>query len=116
MGGLRREPSCHQIVLGRNAEGVGDAVEECEQGNHIHRFGYLILAPAGFAQLLYVGMGGTRCRVSDQRCVIQQSALGRSQFGLFEFAFGNGANCLIGSSLDTQEVGVAIDSIRTAIE
>ena len=57
------------------------------------------------------------CRVfGDQFDVNHQSALCRSEARFIEFAFEDCCYALIGGSLNTQEVGVAVQSIRAAIQ
>ena len=57
-------------------------------------------------------MGG----VGDQLDVIEQAALRQSQAGFIQFAFENRGYAVIGGSLNTQEVSVAVQSIGTPIE
>ena len=48
--------------------------------------------------------------------VVQQLALRRRKPGFVELAFQNRCNTLIGGSLNTQEVGMGIQSIRASIQ
>jgi hypothetical protein len=52
----------------------------------------------------------------NEFCVFKQSAFGVREFGFIKFAFSNGCDRLVRSSLDTQEVGVAVQSIRTTVQ
>jgi hypothetical protein len=61
-------------------------------------------------------VGGARGVFGDLFGVNQQSALCWRQAGLIEFAFQNRGYALIGGSLNPQEVSVAVQSIRAAIE
>ena len=54
--------------------------------------------------------------VRDQLDVIQQRALPRSKARFVKFAFDDGSYTLIRRSLDTQEVGMAVESIGTTIQ
>jgi hypothetical protein len=76
----------------------------------------LIFFPSGIAQFLNVCVGGA-CRVfGDQFDVNHESALGGRQARFIEFAFEDCCDALIGGSLNTQEEGVAVQSIRAAIQ
>jgi hypothetical protein len=57
-------------------------------------------------------MGG----VGDEFGVVEQGTFGRRESRLIEFAFENRRNALIGGSLNTQEVGVAVESIRAPVQ
>ncbi len=113
---LRRHFAMLQIVLWRNAEGVGNAIEECEHRGDVYRFGNLILCPSGIAQLLHIFVSGTISGAGDDLDVIHQRALRRSQAGFVELAFENCCNTFVIGSLNTQEEGMAVQSIRTAVQ
>jgi hypothetical protein len=113
---LRRELSRRQIILRRNAEGIGDAIEEGEHRGDVDGFRDLILFPSGVAQFLDVIRGGTAGGFGDELHVIEQNPLGRSQSGFIELTFENCAYALIAGSLDPQEVGMTVQSIWTAVE
>ena len=113
---LRRHLAEYKIVLRRNAEGVSHAIEEGEHRDDVHRFGDLVFAPAVVAQLLNVVSGGTVGRIRDEPGVLQQRAFGRSEASAVEFAFQNCRYALVIGSLNPQEVGVAVESIGTAVE
>jgi hypothetical protein len=76
----------------------------------------LIFFPSGVAQFLHVRVGGSRRIPGDQIHVYRQSALGWRQAGFIELAFEDCCNALVGGSLSTQEVGVAVQSIWTPIQ
>jgi hypothetical protein len=59
---------------------------------------------------------GTVGGFGDELGIVQQNALRLGQAGFIELAFENGCDSLIGGSLNPQEVGVAVQSIRAAIE
>jgi hypothetical protein len=61
-------------------------------------------------------VSGARRGKSDQLDVVEQNSLGLRQPGFVEFAFENGGYALIVCSLNTQEVGVAVQSIRAPIQ
>ena len=48
--------------------------------------------------------------------VLQQRALRIAETGLIQLSLSDGLNCLLVGSLDTQEVGMRVQSIGTAIE
>ena len=52
----------------------------------------------------------------NQFRIIKQRALGRSQAGFIEVALKYGFDTLIGCSLNTQEVGMAVQSIRAPVQ
>jgi hypothetical protein len=54
--------------------------------------------------------------MGDEFCILQQSAFRVRELGFIKFAFGNRRDRLVRSSLDTQEVSVAVQSIRTAVQ
>jgi hypothetical protein len=76
----------------------------------------LIFLPSGGAQFLNVRVGGARGIPRNLLDINQQSAFGGRQAGLIEFAFQNCSYALIGGSLNTQEVSMAVESIGAAIE
>lgn len=61
-------------------------------------------------------MGGAGCVLGDQFHVGHESALGGREAGFIEFAFEDCGDALIGGSLNTQEVSMAVQSIRAAIQ
>jgi hypothetical protein len=76
----------------------------------------LIFAPTGVAQVLHVGVSGTRGGVGDEFDVNHQSALGRSQARFIELPFEDGFHAFVVGSLNTQEVGVTVESIRASVQ
>ena len=111
-----RQPSCGEIVLRRHSERIGDAVEESKHRGDINRFGNLLFAPAGVSQFLNIFAGRTISSLGDQFHVIKQRPLGRRETRLIELALENCIDALIGGSLNTQEVSVAVQSIRTVVQ
>ena len=100
----------------RNAEGIGDAIEEGEHGGDVDGLGDLVFGPAGSAKLFDIFGGGTVGGFRDELHVVQQDALRRGQAGFLQLALQYCGYGLIGGSLNTQEVGVAIQSIRATVE
>ena len=122
---LRQENYCrssrsqfprYEIVLRRNAERVRDAIEESEQGCDVDGLGYLAFLPSCKAQLLDILGSGSVSSLSDQFHVSQQRALRRRKVCLVKLAFDDCLHTLIGCSLNTQEVGMAVQSIRAPVQ
>src|ERR1700690_355065 len=67
-------PSC-EVVLSRDAERVGDAIEESKQRCDVDGFCNLFLFPTRKAQLLNIVGGGAVSGASDQFHIFQQGAL-----------------------------------------
>jgi hypothetical protein len=105
-----------EVVLRRDAEGVSHAVEEREHRRHVNSFGDLVFAPTGIAQFLDVIGGRAVGRPCDQFNVVQQGTLGGTEACLLDFPLQDRGDALFGGSLNPQEVGVAVQSIRTAVE
>jgi hypothetical protein len=105
-----------EVILRGNAEGVGDAIEERKHRGDVHRFSDLIFGPTCIAHFLNVGVRRARGGVGDKFDVGQQGALGGSQARFIEIAFKNRRYTLIAGSLNTQEVGMAVESIRTTVQ
>jgi hypothetical protein len=57
---LRSHSSFGQIILRRNAERVGHAIEKREERGDVNGFSDLIFFPSGIAQFLNVCVGGAR--------------------------------------------------------
>lgn len=55
-------------------------------------------------------------RVGDQLGVVEKRALGGGETRVVELARQDGCDAIFSGSLNTQEVGVAVQSIRAAIE
>ena len=113
---LRRKLSNSEVILWRNAERIRDPIEEGEHRGDVDGFRDLILIPPGIAQFLNVIPGGAAGRFGDELYVIEQSALSRSQPGLIELGLENCIHALIAGSLNPQEVGMTVQSIRTAVQ
>jgi hypothetical protein len=61
-------------------------------------------------------VGGTAGGMGDEFNIVQQCALGRCQARFLELALENRRDALIAGSLDPQEVGMTIQSIRAPVE
>jgi len=105
-----------QVVLRGHSKSIGNAVEEGEYCDYVNRFRDLLFPPASLPELLNVIMRRAAGGLGDQLGIVKQSALGRGELSALEPTFGKRTNRLISSSLNPQEVGVTIDSIRTAVE
>jgi len=112
----RGEMADRKIVLRRHAERVGHTIEERKHRDHVDGFGDLVFRPTGVAQPLNVGGSRFVRGVCDERGVIEQGAFGRRQARFVKLTLQNRRNALIGGSLNTQEVGVAVESIRAPVE
>jgi hypothetical protein len=110
-----RQVSRRQIILRRHAKGVRDSIEESEQGDDVNRLCDLIFGPAGVSQFLDIRSGGVVSSRCDEFRVIEQCAFSGRQSRLIELSLQNRCNASIGGSLDTQEVGVAVQSIRAPV-
>jgi len=105
-----------KIVLCWNAKGVRDSIEKCEHGRDVDGFRNLIFIPACVSKLLHVLRGRAISGLGNQPGIIQQQTLRHAEAGFIQFALENCGYALIGGSLNTQEVSVAVQSIRTSIE
>jgi hypothetical protein len=103
-------------LLSRHSEGVGDTIEEGKQRDDVHRLSNLVLTPTRITQLLNVSGRRTIRRFGDQLSVVQERTLGVGQTRPFEFAFQNRYNAVVRGSLNPQEVGVAVQSIRAPVQ
>jgi len=112
----RRELSGRKIVLRRYSECVGHAIEERKQRDHVNRFRDLLFAPARVSQPLDVFCRGTGGRMGNQLRVVEQHPFSGGQIGLIERTFHDGFDGFVRCSLNTQEVSVAVESIRTSIQ
>ena len=61
-------------------------------------------------------MRGAVSGIGDQLRVVQQGAFSRSEPGFIELPFQNRINTLIVGPLNTQEVSVAVQSIRAPVQ
>jgi hypothetical protein len=116
LASLRSHFSDGEVVLRGNAEGIRDAIEEGEHGDDVDGLSDLVFGPAGGSKFFDIFGGGAVGGFGDELGVVQQSALRLGQASFIELAFKNGCDSLIGGSLNPQEVSVAVQSIRAAIE
>jgi hypothetical protein len=113
---LRRHFPGPEVVLGGNAEGISNPIEKGEHCGDVDSFRDLLFFPAEVTKFLNILGGRTIGGVGDQLDVIQQSALRRSEARFVKLTFNDGLYTLIRCSLDTQEVGVAVQSIRATVQ
>jgi hypothetical protein len=113
---LRRQFIRAQVILRRNAESIRNAIKKCEHRRDVNRLGDLILAPSGITQFLHVGVRGAGSAFGHFLDVVEQHTLGRRKPGFVKLAFQNRRNALTGGSLNTQEVGMRVQSIRAAVQ
>jgi hypothetical protein len=99
-----------------DAKGISNAIEEREERSDVDRLGNLILAPSCIAQFLDVFVSRPVCGSSDEFDVIHERTLGCSQAGFIELAFENCCNTFVIGSLNTQEEGMAVQSIWAAVQ
>ena len=116
MAGSRRQFSGREILLGRNAKGICNAVKESEHCSDIHCLGNLFFLPTHIAELLHILRGCFVSSFRNQLHVLQQGPLAGSETGFGKFAFDDCLYALIGGSLNTQEVSMAVESIRTTVQ
>ena len=105
-----------EIVLGRDAEGVGDAVEKGEQCRDVYGLGNLVFLPADGPEFLNILDGGAVGGVGNELHIRQENSFRFCKARLFELALQNCRYALIGCSLNTQEVSVAVQSIRAPVQ
>jgi hypothetical protein len=113
---LRSQFSSCQIVLRGYAERIRNAIKEGKQRGDIDGLGDLVFRPAMVAKFLHVLGGGAIRGFGNLPNIVEQRSLGRRQPGLIQLALENRLYALITGSLNTQEVCVTIQSIRTAVE
>jgi hypothetical protein len=102
--------------LRRNAEGVCHTVKEGEHRRDVHRLRNLGLTPTVLAQDLYILLGGAIRRLGHLGYIFQQCAVCSVERRLLEVARSQRLDCFLFCSLNTQEVSMRIQSIRTAIQ
>ena len=113
---LRSHLSFAEVILRWNAEGIGDPVEKREHSGDVDGFGDLSFGPAGVADFLNLRVSGARGVIGDEFDVGHQGAFGGREPGFVELAFEDGFYGLVSGSLNTQEVGVAIQSIWAPVQ
>jgi hypothetical protein len=110
------ELSCDEIVLRRHTKSICHAIEKREHRDDIDCLCDLILIPARAAQLFDIrARGFGRCR-GDEFCVVEQRSFCGRQPCFIEFALQDCFNASICCPLNTQEVSVAVQSIRTPVQ
>ena len=104
------------LLIGRNPECIGHAIEESKQSCNVDRLGDLLLAPAVISQDLNILSGCAVSGFRDFRGVIKQGPLRRSELGLIQSSRSNSDNSPFICPLFTQGVGVSLQSIRATVE
>ena len=99
-----------------NAEGICHAVKEGEHRRDVDRFGNLGLSPTVLAQELYIFRGGAVGRLGHLGDIVEQRTVGVVELRMLKVACNQRLDCFLFCSLNTQEVSMRIQSIRTAIE
>jgi hypothetical protein len=105
-----------EVVLRRNPECVCYAIEKSEHCGDVDSFCDLFFFPPQVSKFLNILGSRAIGSIGDEFDVVQQSALRWSQACFFKFTFDDSLYALIRCSLDTQEVSVAVQSIRTAVQ
>ena len=105
-----------KVALRRNAESVCYAVKEGEHRRDVHRLGNLGLTPTVLTQDLYIFRGRAIRRLGHLGDIFQQCAVCIVERRLLEVARSQRLDCFLFCSLNTQEVSMRIQSIRTAIQ
>lgn len=113
---LRCQFPLRQVVLRRNSKGISHAIKERKHCDHVNSLRDLLFAPSSFAKFVNVFLRAFRGRMRDHFCVFKERAFRVREFGLIKLALGNRCDRFVRSSLDTQEVSVAVQSIRTTVE
>src|SRR5260370_40114315 len=113
---IRRQFPRREIVLGGNAEGVGDAIEEGEQCRDVHGLCNLRFLPARRPEFLNILGGGAVSGMGNEFHVFHEDALRFRKARLVQLALQNRCYALIGCSLNPQEVSMAIQSIRAPVQ
>lgn len=113
---LRGHLAGGEIVLRRNTEGVGYSVEKGEERCDVDSLSNLFFFPTCCSESFDVLGGGAIGSVCDELYILHQDELRPGQAGFLQLAFQNCSYALIGCSLDTQEVGMAVQSIRTPVQ
>ncbi len=93
-----------------------DTIEKGEQGCDVYRFRDLFFLPAGDSQFVHILGSRSISSVSDQFHIFQQRTLRGRKARLVKLAFDDCLYTLLGRSLNPQEVGMAVQSIRTPVQ
>jgi len=108
--------ACFQVMLRRYSEGIGHTIEERKHRDDVHRLGDLLLRPTSIAEFLHIVPCRTVSGVGYQLGIVHQSSLGRRKACFLELALEDRFDAVIIRSLNTQEVSVAVQSIRAAVQ
>lgn len=113
---LLRQTVHLKITLRRNPESVGNSIEERKHGSDVHRLGDLRFRPTMIPKPLHILVRraiGCFCHLGY---VIKQCPFCRGQARFFQIALRYRLYRALFGSLNTQEVCMRVQSIRTAIE
>ena len=113
---LLGHPVHFEIALRENSESVRHPVEEGKHRRDVDRFGNLRISPAVLTQELYILRRGTVSRLSHLGDVLEQYPVCVVQPGVFEISRDQRLYCFLFCSLNTQEVSMRVQSIRTMIK
>ena len=105
-----------EIPLWRDSKSICHAIEKREHRRDVHRLGDLWFGPAVIAQGLHIFIGGAIRRLCHSSDILKQGALCRRQIGLIEIAVSDSLYGRFFRSLNTQEVCMRVQSIRTAVQ
>ena len=97
-------------------EGIRYSIEEREHCGDIDSFSDLRLGPTMISQLLHVLICGAIRRFRHLGYIVEQSTFRRAQACFVQIAIRDGLYGFVFGSLNTQEVCMRVQSIRTAIE
>jgi len=93
-----------EITLRRNAEGIGNTIEESKHGSNIHSLRDLRLTPAMIAENLHVFHRCSIRRLGHLGDILEKCSLGWSDLRIIEVSFRNCLHRFVVCSLNPQEV------------
>jgi hypothetical protein len=105
-----------KITLWSDPEGIRNPIEEGEHRGDVDRFSDLRLCPPVIPQRLHVIIGGAIGCFGHPGHVVEERTFRRAQARFFQVAIRDGLYGFFFCSLNTQEVCMRVQSIRTAIE
>jgi len=111
-----RQFSGREVILGRNAKGIGDTIKECEHRSDIDCLSNLGLFPTDISELLHVLGRGFVSSFRDQLYILQKGAFAVAKASIVKLAAQDCFYALICGSLNPQEVSMTVQSIRTTIQ
>ena len=105
-----------KIALGSYPECIRNPVKEREHRRDVYRLGNLRFRPPMVAKLLHIFGSGAVGRLGHLGHILKQRTIGRTEPCFVQFTVGKRLYCSFFGSLNTQEVGMRVQSIRTAVE